>query len=97
MGKEYVEAGWNTSTVVLASYKRRQKGNQVPGGITGPVFNEAAKYGYGSSETRDGDWRQCKLQTRPLVRVIAPLYNQDIFSPGQASVALWSEILAAKS
>jgi hypothetical protein len=33
---------------ILASPKRRQKVNPVPGSVTGPVSNEKGKCGYGS-------------------------------------------------
>jgi hypothetical protein len=56
-----VEAGKNTSTVVPASRKRRQKGNPV-------VSGETVIYGYESSATLTTDRLHYKLQTRPLIR-----------------------------
>jgi hypothetical protein len=56
-----VETGKNTSTVIPASRKRRQKGNSV-------VSDETVMYGYESSVTLTTDRLHYKLQTRPLVR-----------------------------
>jgi hypothetical protein len=60
-----VEAGKNTSTVILASRKRRRKGNPV-------VSDETVMYGYESSATLTTDRLHYKLQSRPLVREGAP-------------------------
>jgi hypothetical protein len=56
-----VEAGKNTSIVIPASRKRRQKRNPV-------VSDETVMYGYESSATLTTDRLHYKLQTRPLVR-----------------------------
>jgi hypothetical protein len=56
-----VEASKNTSTVILASRKRRRKGNPV-------VSDETVMYGYESSETLTTDRLHYKLETRPLLR-----------------------------
>jgi hypothetical protein len=56
-----VEASKNTSTVIPASRKRRQKGNPV-------VSGETVMYGYESSATLTTHRLYYKLQTRPLVR-----------------------------
>jgi hypothetical protein len=55
-----VEAGYNTSTVVPASRKRRQKGNTVS--------DETAKYGYWSFNDLTNECKHSKLQTHVLVR-----------------------------
>jgi hypothetical protein len=60
-----VEASSNTSTVIPASRKRRQKGNLV-------VSNETVMYGYESSATLTTDRLHYKLGTRPLVGEGAP-------------------------
>jgi hypothetical protein len=60
-----VEAGKNTSTVIPASRKRRRKGNQL-------ASDETVMYYYESSATLTTDRLHYKLQTRPLVREVAP-------------------------
>jgi hypothetical protein len=59
-----VEAGWNTSTVIPVSRKRRQKKNSVS--------DETVMYGYEPSTTLATDRFHYKLQTCPLVRKGAP-------------------------
>jgi hypothetical protein len=58
-------SGCNTSTVIPASRKRRQKGNPV-------VSDETVMYANESSATLTTDRLHYKLQTRPLVREGAP-------------------------
>jgi hypothetical protein len=60
-----VEAGKNTSTVILVSHKRQRKGNPV-------VSDETIIHGYEPSTTLTTDWLHYKLQTRPVVRGGAP-------------------------
>jgi hypothetical protein len=60
-----VEVGYNTTTVIPASRKRRRKGNPV-------VSDETVMRGYESSATMIADRLNYKLQTRPLVREGAP-------------------------
>jgi hypothetical protein len=54
--------GYNASTVITASHKRRQKGNS----------DDTVMYGYESSTTLTTDRLHYKLQTRPLAREGAP-------------------------
>jgi hypothetical protein len=71
-----VEAGRNTSTVIPASRKRRQKGNPV-------VSDETVMFAYESSATLTTDTVHYKLQTRPLVREGAPRRRANNFSGRQ--------------
>jgi hypothetical protein len=68
-----VEAGKNTSTVIPACRKRRQKGNPV-------VSDKTVMYGYESFATLTTDRLHYKLQTRPLVREGAPRRRAKQFS-----------------
>jgi hypothetical protein len=68
-----VKVGWNTSTVILASRKRRRKGNPA-------VSNETVMYGYESSGTLTTDRLHYKLQTRPVFREGAPRRRANQFS-----------------
>jgi hypothetical protein len=61
------------------SSNRGQTWNPVPSGITETVSDETVNYGHGSWATPTKDLLQRKLQTRPLVRERAPLWNQEIF------------------
>jgi hypothetical protein len=68
-----VDAYKNTSTVILASRKRRRKGNPV-------VSDDTVMYGYESSATLITDRLPYKSQTRPLVRKGAPRRRTKQFS-----------------
>jgi hypothetical protein len=72
-GHNRVEAGKNTSTVILANRKRRWKGNPV-------VSDETVMYGYESSATLTTDRLHYKLQTRTLVKEGAPKQRAMQFS-----------------
>jgi hypothetical protein len=60
-----MEAGKNTSTVIPASRKRRQKRNPV-------VSDETVMFGFESSVTLTTDTLHYKSQSGPLVREGAP-------------------------
>jgi hypothetical protein len=68
-----VEAGKNTSTLIPASCKRRQKGNPV-------VSDETEMCGYESSAILTTDILHYKLQTHPLIREGAPKRRVKQFS-----------------
>jgi hypothetical protein len=67
-----VKMGKNTSIVIPASRKRRQRGNPV-------VSDETVIYGYESSATLTTDRLHYKLQTSPLVREGAQDEEQSSF------------------
>jgi hypothetical protein len=58
-------AGSNTFIVASVSRNRRQKGDPVLGGTTGPVSNETATSGYGSRAT--GPKIDCSANYRPVL------------------------------
>jgi hypothetical protein len=68
-----VEASWNTSTVILASRKRRRKGNPV-------VSDEIVMYGYEFYATLTTDRLHYRLQTRTLVREGTPRRRRKLLS-----------------
>jgi hypothetical protein len=69
----HVEAGKDTSTVILVIRKRRRKRNPV-------VSDDTVMYGYESSATMATDRLHYKLQTHPLVREGAPRRRVKQFS-----------------